>query len=123
HDQRAHRPGELGAGAGVGRARRGALPGARQVDRAARGATPRAGQQDGVDTRTPTKQTISPSSDMRKPRVYESRGSNPQNCDAIQTPAVIMRFSCGDNVCLKMAVDEEVKKEKKKAVLGASNIK
>lgn len=48
HDQRAHRPGELGAGAGGQRARRGALLRARQVDGAARVPAPRARQQDGV---------------------------------------------------------------------------
>lgn len=48
HDQRAHRPGELGAGAAELGARRGALLRARQVDRAAVLPAPRARQQDGV---------------------------------------------------------------------------
>lgn len=48
HDQRSHRPGELGAGAGEQRARRGAVRRAGQVDGAAVVPAPVAGQQDVV---------------------------------------------------------------------------
>ncbi|GBP13272.1 hypothetical protein EVAR_90597_1 [Eumeta japonica] len=61
-------------------------------------------------------------SDMRESCVYESRGFKPQNCEAIQTRAVVCDFRV--SVSFKMEVDEEVftvvapQKKKERRYLG-----
>ena len=58
HNQRAHRPGELGAGAAEQRPRRGAVRRAGQVDGAAVVPAPGARQQDGVVAAVHTHTTV-----------------------------------------------------------------